>query len=125
MIGLLDAAISLIGKAVDKAFPDRTEAERIKAEITKALLALDKSELAAARAVVLAEAQGESWLQRNWRPILMLTFGALIVARWLGFAAPWLSEREALALWQIVQIGLGGYVIGRSAEKIARIWPRK
>ena len=125
MIGLLDAAISLIGKAVDKAFPDRTEAERIKAEITKALLALDKSELAAARAVVLAEAQGESWLQRNWRPILMLTFGALIVARWLGFAAPGLSEREALALWQIVQIGLGGYVIGRSAEKIARIWPRK
>jgi len=25
---------------------------------------------------------------------------------------------EALKLWDIVEIGLGGYVIGRSAEKV-------
>ena len=52
-----------------------------------------------------------------WRPILMLTFGLLIVARWLGWSAPGISEAEALKLWNIVEIGLGGYVIGRSAEK--------
>ena len=49
----------------------------------------------------------------------MLTFVALIVARWFGWAAPNLSEAEYLKLWDIVQLGLGGYVIGRSAEKIA------
>jgi hypothetical protein len=49
----------------------------------------------------------------------MLTFGALIVARWLGYSAPGISEAEVLKLWDIVQLGLGGYVIGRSAEKIA------
>ncbi len=64
------------------------------------------------------EAQGQSWLQRTWRPITMLTFVALIVARWLGWSAPNLSQAEALKLWDIVEIGLGGYVIGRSAEKV-------
>ena len=48
----------------------------------------------------------------------MLTFVALIVARWLGWSAPNLAEAVALKLWDIVEIGLGGYVIGRSAEKI-------
>ena len=72
----------------------------------------------AAADVVRAEAQSEHWLAACWRPILMLTFGALIVARWLGYSAPGISESEILALWGIVQLGLGGYVIGRSAEKI-------
>jgi len=48
----------------------------------------------------------------------MLVFVALIVARWLGWSAPNLGEAEVLKLWDIVEIGLGGYVIGRSAEKI-------
>jgi hypothetical protein len=48
----------------------------------------------------------------------MLTFTALIVALWLGYSAPGISEAEVLKLWDIVQLGLGGYVIGRSAEKI-------
>ena len=65
-----------------------------------------------------AEAQGQSWLQRTWRPITMLVFVALIVTRWLGWCAPNLGEAEALKLWDIVQLGLGGYVIGRSAEKV-------
>ena len=45
-------------------------------------------------------------------------FVALITARWFGFAAPNLQEAEYLKLWDIVQLGLGGYVIGRSVEKI-------
>lgn len=68
--------------------------------------------------IVKTEAASDNWLASSWRPILMLTFGALIVARWLGWAAPDLSEAEYLKLWDIVELGLGGYVIGRSAEKI-------
>lgn len=52
--------------------------------------------------------------------IASVTFGLLIVARWLGWSAPGISEAEALKLWNIVEIGLGGYVIGRSAEKTLR-----
>jgi hypothetical protein len=49
----------------------------------------------------------------------MLTFGGLIVARWFGWAAPNLTEAEYLKLWSIVEVGIGGYVVGRSVEKIA------
>ncbi|MCK4409126.1 MAG: hypothetical protein KAW67_03525 [Candidatus Eisenbacteria sp.] len=38
--------------------------------------------------------------------------------RRLGWSAPNLTEAEALKLWDIVEIGLGGYVIGRTAEKV-------
>jgi len=66
----------------------------------------------------VADFRYQSWLQRTWRPITMLVFVGLIVARWLGWSAPNLGEAEVLKLWDIVEIGLGGYVIGRSAEKI-------
>lgn len=68
--------------------------------------------------IVSDEAKSENWLASSWRPLVMLTFTALIVARWLGYSAPGISEPEVLKLWDIVQLGLGGYVIGRSAEKI-------
>ena len=47
----------------------------------------------------------------------MLVFVVLIVARWFGWAAPNLQPAEYLKLWDIVQLGLGGYVIGRTFEK--------
>jgi len=62
---------------------------------------------------------GEHWLAATWRPIVMLTFAGLIVARWMGWSAPGIGEAEVLKLWSIVELGLGGYVIGRTAEKIA------
>jgi hypothetical protein len=50
--------------------------------------------------------------------VLTALAGAVLwVLRWLGWSAPGISEAEALKLWGIVEIGLGGYVIGRSAEK--------
>ena len=75
--------------------------------------------LKAKAGIVQAEAQSEHWITATWRPITMLTFLALIVARFFGWTAPNISEPEYLKLWDLVQIGLGGYVVGRSAEKIA------
>jgi len=66
--------------------------------------------------VIKAEAKG-NLLQRTWRPILMLTFGFVIVSRWFGFTVDVPLESE-LRMWNIIELGLGGYVIGRSAEKI-------
>jgi hypothetical protein len=112
------AALDVGGKLIDRLWPDPTQ----KAQAQVALLELaQKGELAVFTAkadIVKTEAASEHWLAANWRPILMLTFGALIVARWFGWAAPNLSEAEYLKLWSIVELGLGGYVIGRSAEKI-------
>jgi hypothetical protein len=76
------------------------------------------TELTSKTEIIKTEAASEHWLAATWRPILMLTFGGLIVARWLGYAAPGLSEAEVIKLWDIVELGIGGYVVGRSAEKI-------
>lgn len=65
--------------------------------------------------IIKAEAQGNSWMQRNWRPITMLTFLALVVCDSFG----WLPNRLAPEAWVLLQIGLGGYVAGRSLEKLA------
>lgn len=122
MIGTILGILGKIaGTVAERVFPDPAQ-ELKRLELQQALQAavLERtSEIEKAAAdVVKTEAQGQSWLQRTWRPITMLVFVALIVARWLGWSAPNLSEAEALKLWDIVEIGLGGYVIGRSAEKV-------
>jgi len=65
--------------------------------------------------IVLAEAKSEHWLTSTWRPITMLTFVALVVLDQTGV----LAFRLAGEAWTLLQIGLGGYVVGRSAEKVA------
>jgi hypothetical protein len=116
---LLPALVPILGKALGNLIPDASARAQAEAEIAKQLLASSAELERAAGDVILAEAKSEHFLAACWRPILMLTFGALIVARWLGYSAPGISEAEVLKLWDIVQLGLGGYVIGRSAEKIA------
>ena len=74
-----------------------------------------EARLAESRAcVITAEAQGNSWLQRNWRPITMLTFLLLVVLDALGI----LTNRLPPEAWTLLQVGLGGYVVGRSVEKV-------
>lgn len=70
--------------------------------------------------VVTAEADGEGWLQRNWRPLTMLWFAGLVGAHWLGLTPENLDPAAVSQLMDIVQLGIGGYVIGRSAEKITK-----
>jgi len=79
-----------------------------------------QAELNTSSSVVIAEAKGESWLQRNWRPLLMLWFAILVGAHWLGFTAPGLSDVVVLSLLSIVKVGIGGYIVGRTGEKISR-----
>jgi hypothetical protein len=108
----LTAALEAGKTILDKIWPDAGEAE--KARVTTILTVF-----AAQADIVKAEAQSTNWLTASWRPITMLTFTTLIVARWFGMSAPDLSPEEYLKLWDIVQLGLGGYVVGRSVEKVA------
>ena len=96
---------------------------KAKAELISAENAATMQELEVQMKAIVAEANSESWIARNWRPITMLTFVGLIVAKWLGFTSGVTDEVE-IALLNIVQVGLGGYVIGRSAEKVMKEWKR-
>jgi hypothetical protein len=85
-------------------------------QITGKMLDLDAQLLAAQSQIITAEANGQSWMQRNWRPITMLTFLMLVVFDSFG----WLANPLAEQAWTLLQIGLGGYVVGRSGEKIVK-----
>ena len=83
-------------------------------QITSQVLSLQAQLLKSQTSIITAEANGQSWMQRNWRPIAMLTFLVLVVCDSFGL----LAFRLADEAWLLLQIGLGGYVVGRSAEKI-------
>ena len=110
--------LPIIGDVLDKVLPDPAAQAEAKLKLMELAQKGEFAEMNARADIIKAEASSESWLAQSWRPILMLTFGALIVARWMGFAAPGISDTEIIKLWSIVELGLGGYVIGRTAEKI-------
>jgi hypothetical protein len=69
--------------------------------------------------VIKAEVASESWLAKSWRPILMMTFTFIIA--WNFIIAPLFSITAVLVpeqMWELLKIGMGGYIFGRSAEKI-------
>ena len=111
-------------KIIDKILPDTEARDKAKAELAILQQRGDLKELESAMQVVVAEAKGESWLQRSWRPITMLTFVSLVVAKWLGLTAQGVTEQVELELMNLIQIGLGGYVIGRSVEKGVKEWKK-
>ncbi len=114
------AVVGAIASIVDKIIPDPAAA----AEAKLKLLELEQrgilTPLLEASKIIVAEAQAGG-IAARWRPIVMLTFTALIVARWLGFSAPGISQDEIMKLWNIVEFGLGGYVVGRSGEKMVSV----
>ncbi len=115
-------------KEVDKAVPDQDLSARLKASIQAAILSADAEQLATQAGVVTAEAKGESWLQRNWRPVTMLVFvfvvaNNYIIAPYLQALFSWsVSLPTPPDLWALIKLGLGGYVVGRSAEKCVAAW---
>lgn len=124
-MGVLSGLLGPLFNIVDKLVPDKAAAAAQKAQLAQLVQSQEGQEIddqfkeaIAGLDVVKAEAQGTSWLQRNWRPITMLIFVGLITARVFGYTSPNLSPSEYLELWGLMKLGLGGYVIGRSAEKI-------
>lgn len=89
------------------------------------------SAIEAQRAVITAEAQSDHWLAAIWRPTLMGIFVAIIGNNYLlaPYADALFNVHLAIPLppeaWDTIQIGLGGYIGGRSLEKIAKIMRRK
>lgn len=114
------AIIGAVASIVDKIIPDPAAAADAKLKLLELEQKGALAPLLAGAKIIVAEAQAGG-ITARWRPIVMLTFTSLIVARWLGFSAPGITEAEIMKLWSIVEFGLGGYVVGRSAEKVASV----
>lgn len=136
MFGIIGKAIGAVGNAVtgilgavDKL--DTTEHEKLqmKAEILRVQNALElelaqlSTEFARVQAdVIKAELASDSGIAKSWRPILMLTFGFIIVYAVVApaFGAPPVDMTAIPKdFWDLVTVGVGGYVTGRTVEKVA------
>jgi len=92
----------------------KKELLKLENDITLKAMELERQLVESNSKNIQAEASGHSWLQRNWRPITMLTFLVLVVFDSFGLLKTPLADEA----WVLLQIGLGGYVAGRSIEKI-------
>lgn len=117
--------IPAIASLLDKVIPDPAAKADAKIKFMTLAQSGDLKELESATSVIVSEAKSEHWIVSSWRPITMLTFVVIIANNYIVY--PYLSlfwdDAPNLTIptdmWQLLKIGLGGYVVGRSAEKVA------
>lgn len=98
----------------------------IESALTGRIMAYETQLAKSRRDILVAEAQSRSWIARNWRPILMLSITAILVHKYILY--PYLSAmftgvptlEMPPELFTLLTVGVGGYVVGRSGEKIAK-----
>lgn len=137
-IGLITEGIKAIGSIFDNV--STTDEERleinnklqiIQNDLTGKILSYQAEVTKYQSDVIIAEAKGESWLQRNWRPSLMAIFGIIvannyIIAPYLEAMFDWQVVLEIPEqLWGLLKLGVGGYIGGRSIEKGIKLWKEK
>ena len=115
--------LRVIDNVVDKAVVDKNKRLELKSGLKKQILAHTEKIIDAQKEIILAEAKG-GWMQRNWRPILMLSLVAILINNYILF--PYLaSVTDAVKVlefpagfWALINLGIGGYVGARTVEKI-------
>jgi hypothetical protein len=119
--------IPSIGRSIEKIIPDKDLARKLTHEIEVLVLGIQSGLIQAKSSIIIAEAQGASWIQRSWRPITMLTFVLIIANNYIivpyavsfGLEVPMLDIPPGM--WGLLTVGIGGYIGGRSYEKGVKI----
>jgi Holin of 3TMs, for gene-transfer release len=119
-----------INKALDAFVKDQELKRKLESELQGKLAEHLGKSAELEQAIVLAEIKSEHWLTRSWRPILMLTLLAFVV--FVGLVIPLLDAIMGHAVmfnprwnalppqfWDFLSIGIGGYIGGRTLEKLA------
>jgi len=125
---IIGAAITLGTTLIERLFPDPEQRDKATLELVKLEKSGELAELDAGLQVIVAEASSKNWLAASWRPITMLTFVVIIANNYILY--PYLSlfftEAPLLEIppdmWDLLKIGLGGYIVGRSTEKSVEAW---
>ena len=109
-------AVEKTAEIIDKIIPDKDLAAKLKTQILE------------------MELKGSD-PQRNWRPHLMYTIMFILI--WLVVVVPLLGVfgidikvDEALKsvptqIWTLLTVGSGGYIAGRTTEKLMKSWKSK
>lgn len=131
IIDIVKGAISPVTDIINKAVKDKDLAKKLDHEIRSTLIESFMTEMSNKKDVLVAEISSDSWLASSWRPILMLSFTAIIVNNYI--LAPYLGAMFDFGIsldippdmWDLLKIGVGGYIVGRSGEKITKAYKRR
>jgi hypothetical protein len=125
MLGAIAPLAKILFNTIEKSVPDKDLQEKLKAQLQTQLLQSNTSELQAAAKIVEAEAKA-GWFSASWRPLLMYVLIFILIWNYvlgpviLFFFKASITITLPGDVWTLLQIGLGGYVVGRSAESVAR-----
>lgn len=131
-MNFLITLLPVLNSLIDRLLPDKAKQDEAKLELAKVAneamtiqLKAQSDIIASQATVVVAESNSSSWMAANWRPALMWMFMLLLFAQFfinpilqlfnLSPVFPPIPEHG----WTLLDLGMGGYIIGRSAEKIA------
>lgn len=125
--------LPIVGQLIDRVFPDKAASDRAKSELVRLIQEGEIEHLKAASETISSEGKSEHFIVAAWRPITMLVFLVMVVllfigmvvSWWLGYTPPNIIQELTLELFGLIKIGLGGYIIGRSGEKIVKILKEK
>ena len=107
--------VGAVGEVIDRLTLPVREKRQLEVDLL-GLLAEHEKEVARSRSAAVVEEARGNWLQRSWRPLVMLTFASVIL---IGTFTSLPIPDETSRFWDLLEIGLGGYVVGRSGEKMA------
>jgi len=118
----LNVLLGPLLKIIDKAVPDKTEANKIQGEITKVLIDQQSEIMQTMKDITLKELDGTPF-QRNWRP----TLSWMVISMWpynyvvrpmiIQAIGVDLAEIPTDALNSITMMWTSVYSLGRSFEK--------
>ena len=131
MLPFIGDAIAGLSNLAGKFIEDKDKKNEFIAQAEQQMMQLDNKVISYQRDIIVAEAKSLSYLARNWRPIMMLTFVGIIlnnymIAPYLAlFGVPYLVMEIPPDMWDLLKLGISGYIVGRSAEKGIKAWKEK
>ena len=125
MLGAVAPLAKILFSTIEKSVPDKDLQSKLKADLQTQLLQSNTQELQAAAKIIEAEAKA-GWFASSWRPLLMYVMIFILIINYI--IAPMVKAVFGVSIgfelptdvFTLLQIGLGGYVVGRSGESIAR-----
>lgn len=130
--GGIDKVVDSVADGLDGLFTSDEERlkaknmlEKIRNELKTTLITSFIELTKAQKDIIIAETQGESWLQRNWRPATMALFAYIIANEYI--IAPYVSvfwgvdlQPKAIdpEMWKLLTLGMGGYVSALGLKRV-------
>ena len=127
-------ALGPVSDIIDSLHTSREEKDEAKIALAKAQGVLEADFHKAQSAVIIAEATGKSWLQRNHRPLISVGFAFIVfwnfvlgpIGSWISGVAVGIWGGTAVlfpvlelppGLWATITLCIGGYMSLRTYEK--------